>query len=896
MKLVRYILVWLLSTGVLLQFVPPVNACGREVLQPLFEMSNSPDPPFREFTQGKIGILKPSFGRKTLTIAYRYLNGGSFTTEEQEALVAALSGDPPEYDDGEAIETWIAARKTVVGEEEPLPEIYQERSYDSYDFFPNCSKNAFEVATETLTDRVSRHGSTNAYVRDWLQAQDVVFRNCSQGGLMPEPARADSPAWLRKDRDYQIAAAFFYSLNFGEARKRFEQIAGDNESDWQQTADYLVGRTLVRQASLEANETAKRTLHETAETYLINLLGRAQKLRNGTKRLLALVKFRLRPEERVRELAQVLAEQSGNVNVGQDMIDYVWLLDKFDEQIHKEERDKKEERKPQPFRYANEEARQRAEEAQRTRDAVDRGELIQVWFAPKKPDGQLDYLSFGTFVFQADAPAAEIYQAVEAKLGRKVTPEEAKALDEGHRLALESRKRSMSPNRPLSRVNDYDGCFYDCGEISLDRRPEFLRSDGLSDWIFTFQSKHPQALPHSLEKWRVTQSPAWLAAALVKVDKSSQAVNRLLAAAEKVQPEEPAFATILYHRVRLNLELGRRDIARKLLDDAITNRFDSFPTSAQNQLLRLRVELALTMSEFLKFSARKPVAFYKYGMIDTISEIVKSEAEFYEDDADEAAQKELERLAVWDERTLFDETVAEVFNWHFSLSALVEASRDPALQDYHRQRFLLAAWTRAVLLKNADAARKIASAIVSQVPEASRVFQTYLESRTTVDREAAATFILLKWPKMSPYISEQIFDLETSEDIDYYFDISWWCPLPQTDYDEKGNEIPKQVPAPAFLTRESLLSARTERAALIALGDAKSILGKRVLEWAKERPDDVRLPEALYIATLANESYKFGCEGWSYDQEAQAAARSLLLEKYGTTDWAAKLREREQPR
>ena len=133
--------------------------------------------------------------------------------------------------------------------------------------------------------------------------------------------------WLRKDRDYQIAAAHFYSLDFDQARTRFAAIALDPASPWQETADYLVGRTWVRQASLTENEDQRDQVYRQAELYLQALQVRSNKFARATQRLLGLVKYRLHPEERVAELGRILAYQSGNDNLGQDLIDYVWLVD-----------------------------------------------------------------------------------------------------------------------------------------------------------------------------------------------------------------------------------------------------------------------------------------------------------------------------------------------------------------------------------------------------------------------------------------------------------------------------------------------------------------------------------------------------------------------------------------
>ena len=104
-KLPTHMLAVALAALLLLNSVPAVTACGYKDgdPEPIYVSRKSPDLPFEEFTNGKIGIVRPSFGRKTLFIAYRYLNGGSFTTEEQNELVEALNGTAPEEKGWEAV-------------------------------------------------------------------------------------------------------------------------------------------------------------------------------------------------------------------------------------------------------------------------------------------------------------------------------------------------------------------------------------------------------------------------------------------------------------------------------------------------------------------------------------------------------------------------------------------------------------------------------------------------------------------------------------------------------------------------------------------------------------------------------------------------------------------------
>jgi len=90
-------------------------------------------------------------------------------------------------------------------------------------------------------------------------------------------------------------------------------------------------------------------------------------------------------------------------------------------------------------------------------------------------------------------------------------------------------------------------------------------------------------------------------------------------------------------------------------------------------------------------------------------------------------------------------------------------------------------------------------------------------------------------------------------------------------------------------------SAATERAKLKAIGDARSYLGKLVLEWAKASPEDSRIPEALYIAFNANGSYKYGCGGWEHDDDVLRETDRLLREKYADNPWTARLPEPQKP-
>ena len=157
-----------------------------------------------------------------------------------------------------------------------------------------------------------------------------------------------------------------------------------------------------------------------------------------------------------------------------------------------------------------------------------------------------------------------------------------------------------------------------------------------------------------------------------------------------------------------------------------------------------------------------------------------------------------------------------------------------------------------------------------------------------------ALFILLKFPSLSPYVATGLPSFDTTEDIDYYFEGSWWCKLATTDYNDKGEEVAKDVRRPDFLNAKQLETAETERKRLDDMGDGKSYLGKAVLQWARTSPHDPRIPESLFIAFKANESYKYGCGGWDHDEDLQRQVADLLIKHYPESAWTEKLRESSQ--
>jgi hypothetical protein len=332
----RRLLLVLLMMAALVYSEGPVLGCGPFIERAVFTYSKHPDFPLERFAAGELGVLQPTYARSYLAAAYRHLTGAGLDQHEQRDVVRLWNERLKPYWESEAenwVKTWLDARSKVAASAPPTGiEVYRaEDRKDYYAYYMNCPQDAFKTAAATLEDRVKKFGAPSAEVKGWVEAQDQVFANCAGGQSIPSEANTAAPALVQDDRAYQIAAANFYSGNFDAAEKMFSAIAADSSSPWKQVANYLVARALVRKATLGAGagKTDAATLAR-AEGQLRKVLadqGLAA-LHPAAGRLSSFVRFRLRPEERMRELAEAILKKNSKT-LYQDLWDYTQLLDQF---------------------------------------------------------------------------------------------------------------------------------------------------------------------------------------------------------------------------------------------------------------------------------------------------------------------------------------------------------------------------------------------------------------------------------------------------------------------------------------------------------------------------------------------------------------------------------------
>lgn len=325
----------------------PTMACGPDFVVPTLTAVEGPDLPPEAYAAGRIGVILPSYDTVYLVIAYRYFSGKPLNSVEQQQFVSLWKHNHQLFESeatpNDARAEWEGTRQkfergaatNMLNSGDKLAGQYAAASLPgTYDTYDNCLDDAYRTAERTLQERAKQFGDKSAAFRSWLTAQDAVFQNCDGGSAsassdLPEAADASLPAVIRADRDYQIAAAYFYAGKWDEAEKRFSAVAEDPSSPWRATAGLVMARCEIRKATLGTDDPAEQQKSFlTADAQLRKIVPDPvfASVKNGAERLRGFIEYRTRPDERLFELSNALAQGERNNTFEQDLVDFTKLM------------------------------------------------------------------------------------------------------------------------------------------------------------------------------------------------------------------------------------------------------------------------------------------------------------------------------------------------------------------------------------------------------------------------------------------------------------------------------------------------------------------------------------------------------------------------------------------
>ena len=702
-----------------------VQACGPFFFDDVFVRPLRPDHP-KLFVQGKLGALLPTYPREDLAVAYRYLNGGSLTAEEQKAYEptqsfsetegigttddAELGGSSASDTNGYAeppglADTWLKFRNRYAP---PQSEIHPVREFGQVypaGFFlagsyENCQADGFRNAIATLESRARTWGAKSPELADWIKGQDAVFSNCGSDQnlswmkdrpviqpLAPTPAPSGAPLLLRQDRAYQVAASQFYAAQFAPARVSFQAIAEDMSSPWHGIAAYLVARALVRDAFLSAppndsqplagfdSDQMKQAQQQLESIRSQHLMGISQR---AIQELLNLVRLRTEPQARLRELSSAVAGPKTDPYYQQDLGDLTWYLN-------------------------------------------------------AKLDGIPIRENTDDFNFHIDRP-----------------------------------KDDYSPLTVAQKQPGFNKAFSDVADLRT--------LAPIIDWLITFQSPADGARRHAMAEWRRTGSTPWLLAALAKASPSAADAPALIEAAGHIPSTSPAWFTATYHRERLLIGTTDIVIAGKKTEGI---KAAGIETSAQMKVVEeggsesatnlfrgLRMQAATTLDDALVYAPRRILqrASEEQSAIDECLNVMKNPKRKYN-----CAEPKID--------VEFGEGSAALLNSEMPVAMLAQAAQSRSLPQPLRQSVAMMTWVRAVLLKN----EAVAAQMLPLLPEELRQ-----QAGPGVGFQPQLT--ILRNPGLRPYLDPGV-QRSYSYDFVESFEDNWWCSNWRSEYSDGGKSM-----------------------------------------------------------------------------------------------------------
>jgi hypothetical protein len=229
----------------------------------------------------------------------------------------------------------------------------------------------------------------------------------------------------------------------------------------------------------------------------------------------------------------------------------------------------------------------------------------------------------------------------------------------------------------------------------------------------------------------------------------------------------------------------------------------------------------------------------------------------------------------------FDEDAAGVLNRLTPLRMLTDAAGSSALPQNLRSAIAIEAWTRSVLLEDAADAAKLAPLLPKEIRDTAGPGIGF-----------PADLAILRNPGIRPYLEPGIPRVSSFSNLDVYRN-NWWC----KPWEEMTDDYPPQpVPliVPAFVDAGQKTPADAEYARLQELPDSVIVIGQRVVDYARDHPDDPLVPEALALTVRAGH---YACasagvispdgHGSEYTPVGKAAFE-LLHHRYPKSPWAAK--------
>ena len=310
--------------------------------------------------------------------------------------------------------------------------------------------------------------------------------------------------------------------------------------------------------------------------------------------------------------------------------------------------------------------------------------------------------------------------------------------------------------------------------------------------------------------WQHDHDIAWLMPLFIRARRLGDLEPDELRAATALATTSPAWQTLHWHMVRLELVSGRAADADTSVDAVLAMK--TLSTSTRNRWLQLKLASARSVDAMLAAAPRTaPEPERKTGV--PIPDEGKA----------------------GDPVTGTDGDFARRVYRDLPLTQMAALAGRPDYPPEMRTALVEVVFARALVLGNWAVADRFVDDVASSRQTTQALYRRYRAAKTQRDRQIAAALILVNSPEFNPSAVSDAGGI-----------LYWGCQDHQFRDDGLGPDPVMTVPA-QFLTEAEQSQLNTERAALAALPVRSRWLADPLLKWAATRPDNVEAPKALHF-------------------------------------------------
>ncbi len=200
------------------------------------------------------------------------------------------------------------------------------------------------------------------------------------------------------------------------------------------------------------------------------------------------------------------------------------------------------------------------------------------------------------------------------------------------------------------------------------------------------------------------------------------------------------------------------------------------------------------------------------------------------------------------------------------------------------------------MLDDVAVARELQPLVAGKYPEFRRYLEQFEQAGSAEARRFALVFMLLHFAGMQPFVNAGPMGSVIAPGI--HTTEAWWCydiGQQQTSrayqspmYSQSTTELvaspTPSIPAPSWLAAGDRTRGAEEWKKLSQMGTAPLYFAPVVLSWAKQHPEDARVPEALHYFVRAS---RYGCVDKSIGPYSKQAFE-LLHKRYPQSEWTPK--------